>query len=47
MNKNMDLAIAVYINHVDGCPCDDTKIYLFKGADSQEWLAKRRKLLIF
>ena len=45
--KNMDLAIAAYINRVDGCPCGDTKISLFKGADSQEWRAKRRKLLIF
>ena len=43
----MDLAIAAYINRVDGCPCGDAKISLFKGAESQEWQAKRRKLLIF
>ena len=47
VNKNMDLAITAYINRVDGCPCGDAKISLFKGAVSQEWQAKRRKQLVF
>ena len=47
VNKNMDLAITAYINRVDGCPCGDAKISLFKGANSQKWQEKRKKLLVF
>ncbi len=32
--ENMDLATEVYMNRVNGCPCGETNIHLFKGADS-------------
>ena len=34
LKRNMDQATAIYISRCDGAPCGDTKIYLFKGADS-------------
>ena len=32
--KNLNDAIDVYISRVDGCPCGDTQIHLFKGPQS-------------
>ena len=34
--KNMELATEVYINRVNHCPCGETVIELYKGADSSE-----------
>jgi hypothetical protein len=42
----MDMAITAYINRVDGCPCGDTKISLFKGAGSQEFQAKQNSFFL-
>ena len=36
LKHNMDLAIDVYLSRVDGSPCGETTICLFKGADSSE-----------
>ena len=35
--KNLDLAIDTYISYVDGSPCGNTAIRLYKGADSSEF----------
>lgn len=45
--KNLNLAIAAYISRVDGCPCGDTNIRLYRGADTSEHLQLRNKLLTF
>ena len=34
-NRNMDLATDVYISRANHCPCGETVINLYKGADSQ------------
>ncbi len=44
---NLDLAADVYISRVNGCPCGDTIIHLFKGAQESEQLRCRDKLLVF
>ena len=36
LQHNMDLATDVYLTRVDGSPCGETTIRLFKGADSSE-----------
>ena len=36
LKHNMDLATDVYLSRVDGNPCGETTIRLFKGADSSE-----------
>ncbi len=46
LKNNMELAMDAYISRVDGCPCGDTVIQLYKGAIS-DIQAKREKLLIF
>ena len=33
LKQNLRLAIEAYINIVDGCPCGDTVIQLYRGAD--------------
>ena len=43
----MNLAIEAYINRIDGCPCGDTTIQLYRGADSSDEQATRSKLLVF
>jgi len=45
--QNLNLAIAAYISRVDGCPCGDTNIHLYRGADTSEHLQLRDKLLTF
>lgn len=47
LQDNMDPAIEAYINRVDGCPCGDSVIRLFRGADSTEQQKIRDKLLVF
>ena len=47
LQKNLNLAIAAYINRVDGCPCGDTSIHLYRGADTSEHLKLRDQLLTF
>ena len=47
LKENMNLAIEAYINRVNGCPCGETTIHLFRGADSTEQQETREKLLIF
>ena len=47
LQANLESAMAVYIARVDGSPCGDATINLFKGADSGEFQELRRDLLIF
>ena len=42
---SMDLATEVYLNRVNECPCGETTIALFKGADSSHKLQMRVHLL--
>lgn len=44
-NRNMDLATDVYISHANHCPCGETVINLYKGADSSEKQEVRRILI--
>lgn len=44
-NRNMDLATDVYISCANHCPCGETVINLYKGADSSE-KQEVRKILI-
>ena len=45
--KNMQLAIDVYINRVNRCPCGETVIELYRGADSSDKQKLRQSLLVF
>ena len=36
LSENLNDAIDVYISRVNGCPCGDAKIHLFKGPESRE-----------
>ena len=47
LKYNLDLAIEAYINRVDGCPCGDATLQLFKGSDSCEYQKKSKKLDVF
>ena len=42
LKTNMESAMDVYIACVSGCPCGDTLIHLYKGADSSEFQCMRR-----
>lgn len=44
LKKNLEAATEVYINRCDKCPCGDTEIKLFRGADSTK-LQELRPLL--
>lgn len=46
-NNNMELAAEVYINRVNQCPCGDSVIHLFKGADSSALQDRRKDLLVY
>ena len=46
LKENMDLAIEAYIHRVNGCPCGETIIHLFRGADSTEQQETCDKLLV-
>ena len=41
---NMELA-DVYINRVNNCPCGDTVIHMYRGADSSDEQEKRKYIL--
>ena len=45
--RNMELAIQAYINRNNHCPCGDTVIHLFQGANSEKLQSVREKLQIF
>ena len=45
--QNMLLATEVYINRVNGAPCGEGNITLYRGADSDEYQKMRPKLLQF
>ena len=47
VRKNLDLATDVYINRVNNCPCGETVIHLYKGADSGSLQEERKHLLVF
>lgn len=47
VKKNLDLATDVYIDRVNNCPCGETVIHLYKGADSTTLQEKREDLLMF
>ena len=47
LKENMNLAVDVYISRVNGCPCGNSIIHLFRGADSSKQQLQREKLLIF
>lgn len=43
--RNMNLATEVYLNRVNKCPCGDTVINLYEGADSTAEQQKRKYIL--
>ena len=47
LRKNMDQATDIYISRVNGFPCGDTVIHLFKGADSAYNQELRKDFLIY
>ena len=47
VKENLSLAIDAYISRVDGCPCGDTTIKLYKGPDSTTCQKMRSKLTVF
>lgn len=47
LKENMSLAVDAYISRVNGCPCGDTEIQLYRGPDSSEQQVVREKLLVF
>lgn len=44
---NPELATNVYIDCMNGCPCVETVIKLYKGADSSSLQQKRKDLLVY
>ena len=47
LNTNMELAMDIYISSVNGAPCGDSQIHLFKGADSSEKQELRKHVLLY
>lgn len=47
LRENLNLAIDAYISRVDGTPCGNTPIHLYKGARDSEQVRIRDNLLIF
>ena len=45
--ENLSLAIEAYISRVDGSPCGDTSIKLYRGVESTEEQEIRKKLLVY
>ena len=45
--QNLNDAIDVYISRVNGCPCGNTKIHLFKGPESKENQKIREFFMIY
>ena len=48
LKKSLDLAADVYISRVQGAPCGEAKVQLYKGADGPEAkkLLNRRQMLL-
>ena len=47
VTSNLNQAADIYIQRVNQCSCGDTKVHLFKGADSTPFQLKRTKLMTF
>ena len=47
LTSDLNQAADIYIERVNHCPCGDTNIHIFKGADSTELQKKRTKLMTF
>ena len=47
LKTNMELAMDIYISRVNGAPCGDSQIHLFKGADSTEKQELRNHVLVY
>lgn len=47
VKENLDAAIDVYIERVNGAPCGDAQIHLFKGSDSSDYQTLREHLVTF
>ncbi len=47
LNKNLDSAIDIYVDRVNGCPCGDTFIQLCKGSNSNKYQQYREPLKVF
>ena len=47
LKRNLDSAIDVYLERVDGAPCAGTQIHLFKGADSTSERCESELLKVF
>lgn len=47
LRRNLSLATDAYISRVDGCPCGQTNIHLYRGVDTSEHLEVHEKLLVF
>jgi len=47
LQENMSLAIDAYIHRVNGFPCGDSVIHLYRCADSAEQQEICEKLLVF
>lgn len=47
LKENLDLAITAYVSRVDGCPCGETTIKLFRGSDSHTYQDIQKHLDVF
>lgn len=47
VKKNLETATSVYIEHVNRCPCGETVIHLFPGADSSSFQEQRTHLMVY
>jgi hypothetical protein len=47
LQKNLELAITAYISRVNGCPCGDGKINLYRGSNSESFQNISDSLEIF
>ena len=45
--ENLSIAMDVYINRCNNCPCGDSVIHLYRGMESDELQSERNDLLIF
>ena len=47
LRTNLGLAMDIYISRVNGAPCGESQIHLFKGADSSEKRQLRNHVLVY
>ena len=47
LKENLNMAISAYISRVNGCPCGDSNLMLFRGSDSGVNQVKSENLSIF